>query len=91
MTAITFDTHQLIRDLREVDFTEKQAETVVRVLSKSQERLVSTEHFDSKLSIMKVEIDGEFKLLKWMLGVSVAISISTLFMLIRLMMTLPGV
>ncbi|MBA1446518.1 MAG: DUF1640 domain-containing protein [Gammaproteobacteria bacterium] len=61
MTSVTFDTLEFTRRLQEAGFDEKQAETVVRVLASSQENLVTREHFDA-----------EMKLLRWMLGVVMA-------------------
>lgn len=65
MSAITFDTLDAARRLREAGFDEKQAETVVRVLSEAQERLVTREHFDDK-----------FALVQWMLGIVIALAIA---------------
>lgn len=53
MTTLTFDTLDATRRLRDAGFDEKQAESVVRVLSESQERLVTREHFDSKLESLE--------------------------------------
>ena len=47
---ITFDTLDATKRLREAGFDEKQAETVVRVLSDAQSNLVTREHFDAKFS-----------------------------------------
>lgn len=72
MSTITFDTQELVRELREADFTEKQAETVVRIIAKAQDRLVTTEHFDNKHELLRVEINGKFTLLQWMVGILLA-------------------
>jgi hypothetical protein len=72
MSSITFDTHQLIRELREADFTEKQAETVVRIIARSQEGLVTREHFDLKTEVLRAELNGKFTLLQWMIGILLA-------------------
>ena len=61
----------MIRDLRESDFTEKQAEEIVRVPSRSQERLVSTEHFDHEIRILR----EENKLTRWMLAIIIAVNV----------------
>lgn len=62
---ITFDTLEATRKLRDAGFDEKQAETVVRVLSEAQSSLVTREHFDSK-----------FALLQWMLTAVLALIIA---------------
>jgi len=53
MSIVTFNTLDAPRRLREAGFDEKQAEAVVRVLSESQERLVTREHFDAKLELLE--------------------------------------
>ncbi|MBT4129263.1 MAG: DUF1640 domain-containing protein [Chloroflexi bacterium] len=70
MTTMTFDTHQLIQELCEADFTEKQAETVVRILAKSQEQLVSKEHFDNRLEATEHRIKAD--IIKWTVGLLLA-------------------
>lgn len=53
MSILTFDTLEATRRLRDAGFDEKQAEAVVRVLSESQERLVTSEHFDDKMESLE--------------------------------------
>ena len=62
---ITFDTLEATRKLRDAGFDEKQAETVVRVLSDAQSSLVTREYFDAK-----------FALLQWMLTAVLALVIA---------------
>ena len=56
MGTITFDTLEATKRLREAGFDEKQAEVVVRVLSDSQERLVTREYFDAKMEAMEMRL-----------------------------------
>ena len=56
MSILTFDTLDATRRLREAGFDEKQAETVVRVLSDAQDRLVTREHFDAKLEAIELRL-----------------------------------
>jgi len=65
MSTITFDTLEATRKLRDAGFDERQAETVVRVLSDAQSALVTRDHFDTK-----------FSQLQWMLGVIIALAIA---------------
>jgi hypothetical protein len=65
MSTITFDTLDAARKLRDAGFDEKQAETVVRVLSEAQSSLVTREHFDAK-----------FALVQWMLAALLALAIA---------------
>ena len=53
MSTLTFDTLEATRRLRDAGFDEKQAEVVVRVLSESHERLVTSEHFDAKMESLE--------------------------------------
>ena len=46
MSTVTFDTLEATRRLRDAGFDEKQAEAVVRVLSDSQNILVTREYLD---------------------------------------------
>ncbi|MBT3197089.1 MAG: hypothetical protein HN842_05355 [Gammaproteobacteria bacterium] len=79
MTTITFDTHQLIRDLRDADFTEKQ------VVSQSQERLLSTEHFDSSMTL----IDSSMALMEARmtikLGAMLVVAVTVMVALIKVL------
>ncbi len=56
MSTVTFDTLEFTRKLRDAGFDEKQAETVVRVLAESQEKLVTREHFDAKLEALELRL-----------------------------------
>ena len=58
MSTLTFDTLEATRRLRNAGFDEKQAETVVRVLSDAQDRLVTSEHFDTKLESMTKDMQA---------------------------------
>lgn len=68
MSTITFDTLDATRRRRDAGFDEKQAETVVRVLSDAQGDLVTKSYLDAKL----VPILTDLALLKWMLGILMA-------------------
>ncbi|MCK0507890.1 DUF1640 domain-containing protein [Aromatoleum anaerobium] len=72
MSTISFDTLEATRKLRDAGFDEKQAETVVRVLSDAQSNLVTREHFDAKLAVVEVKMDK----LSWMLGAVLAVAIA---------------
>jgi hypothetical protein len=56
MSTLTFDTLEATRRLRDAGFDEKQAETVVRVLADAQDKLVTREHFDTKLESMEMRL-----------------------------------
>lgn len=70
MSTVTFDTLDATRRLRDAGFDEKQAETVVRVLSDAQSNLVTREYFDARMTVM----DAKFDKLTWMMGVLIALA-----------------
>ncbi|SBT05225.1 conserved hypothetical protein [Candidatus Accumulibacter aalborgensis] len=72
MSTVTFDTLEALRRLREAGFDEKQAETVVRVLSDAQDSLVTREHFDAKIEILRIENAHT----RWMLGAVLAVAVA---------------
>ena len=72
MSTVTFDTLDFTRRLREAGFDEKQAETVVRVLSDAQDRLVTREYFDARMAV----VDAKFDKVTWMLGAVLALAIA---------------
>lgn len=65
MSTVTFDTMEAVRKLRNAGFDEKQAETVVRVLSDAQGSLVTRDYLDSKLEPIK-----------WMMGVLIGLAVA---------------
>lgn len=72
MSTITFDTLDATRRLQDAGFDEKQAETVVRVLSSAQDGLVTREHFDAKIEVLRVENAHT----RWMLGAVLGLAIA---------------
>jgi hypothetical protein len=83
MATLTFNPLDATRRLREAGFDEKQAETMMRALLESQDRLVTTEHFDARLDKLELSINGRINTLEarlegkitlahWMLGIVVA-------------------
>ena len=72
MGTITFDTLDATRKLKDAGFDEKQAETVVRVLSDAQSGLVTREHFDAKFAIVETKMDK----LSWMMGILITFAVA---------------
>ncbi len=68
MATVTFDTQELVRELRSAGLPQEQAEAVVRVIAKSHEELVTKPYLDSKLA----PIHTDLAVLKWMMGVLLA-------------------
>ena len=90
MTAMTFDTLAYVKTLRDAGVEEKQAEaqaTALAVVLKGSATDLATkqdiDRVEAKLNLIEERTDGRFKLLQWMLGFNLAISIALLWMLIR--------
>jgi hypothetical protein len=77
MTAITFDTHKFIRTLEQAGFDPKQAEAVADAFKEAQgEAEIATkrdiERLEAKLDTRFERIDGESRLNRWMVGLTLA-------------------
>lgn len=72
MTAITFDTHEFIKSLRDAGFEEKQAEALSSGLRKAQENQLSNLVTKDDLEIKLAPVRADLQLLKWMMGVMLA-------------------
>jgi hypothetical protein len=86
MTTIAFDTHKFVKDLQSAGIPQEQAEAFVRaqqdILSQALDSTLATRgdlqmlekalHTDMERLYHKlIEHDGEFKTIKWMLGIIV--------------------
>ena len=73
MAVVSFDTHEFVKRLKSAGFTELQAEAVTEAqwasLAQVLEVQVATKADLLKLELKLIEHDGEFKLMKWMLGI----------------------
>ncbi len=90
MTTISFDTLAYVKMLREAGVEEKQAEAqaapLAGVLKSNVADLATKQDVDrleSKLNLIEKRSEGRFRLLQWMLGFNLAISIALLWILIR--------
>ena len=90
MTAMTFDTLAYVKTLRDAGVEEKQAEaqaTALAVVLKGSATDLATkqdiDRVEAKLNLIEERTDGRFKLLQWMLGFNLAVSIALLWILIR--------
>ncbi|MBV5299645.1 MAG: DUF1640 domain-containing protein [Rhodoferax sp.] len=72
MTTITFDTLQLVEQLRSAGIPQEQAEAVVRVIAKSQDSLVTQHYLDHKLESSLAPLRTDLAVLKWMMGLAMA-------------------
>ena len=94
MTAITFDTLAYVKTLRDAGVEEKQAEAQAAALATvlksgigdlaTKDDLARLESkLESRLNLLEERSEGRFKLLQWMLGFNLAISVALLWILIR--------
>ncbi|MBK8183549.1 MAG: DUF1640 domain-containing protein [Candidatus Competibacteraceae bacterium] len=90
MTTLTFDTLAYAKKLKEAGFTEQQADAqtaaLATVLKDSAHDLAmkqDIERLEARLNVIEERTEGRFKLLQWMLGFNLAISIALLWILIR--------
>ena len=76
MATLTFNILDATKRLRDAGFDERQAETVMRVLLESQERLVTKDdlaaleqRLNAKIDTLEARMEGKITLLQWMLGI----------------------
>jgi hypothetical protein len=64
MATITFDTHTYVKKLKAVGFTEEQAQVQANAIAElSDERLVTREYLDMRLTLLRSEIKIYFIIL----------------------------
>ena len=72
MAAITFDHHEF-KKLKRAGFSEAQAEAVAKAqrdsLAQALDSQLATKADISRVELKLTEHEGEFKLIKWMLGI----------------------
>ncbi len=79
MSTMTFDTQELVRELRSAGVPQEQAEAVVRTIVTAHEGL-ATQHdlalLESKLDGKFTVIDVKFDKVQWMLGIVIALAVA---------------
>ena len=90
MSAITFDTLAYVKRLRDAGIPESQAEAqaaaLAEVLKQSTGELATQAglaEIKQELRVLEERTEGRFKLLQWMLGFNLALTIAVLFLLLR--------
>ena len=73
MSAITFDTHKVVRKLQEAGFDEKQAEGLTEAMRAAidESELVTKKYLQIELAPLKADLN----LIKWMMGALIAIAV----------------
>jgi hypothetical protein len=70
MGTITFDTQELVRELRTSGLPQEQAEAVVRTIVRSHAELATKSDIDR----LEVKFEGKFDKLSWMMAVLIALA-----------------
>ncbi len=77
MATITFDMLEMVDKLKMAGFDQKQAEAVVRVITETQNTLVSNSTLDSRLKETELRLEAKisdikYDLIKWIAGMLLA-------------------
>lgn len=75
MSTITFDTQELVHELRSSGIPLDQAEAVVRTIVKSHSELVTKQSLQIELAPIRARLD----LLQWMVGFNLAFTMAVLW------------
>lgn len=87
MGAVLFDTLSYTKKLREAGVPEKQAEVQAEAIAEALSGQLATksdvELLRKDLQLSHSELRGDFKIVKWMLGVVISANIGLALMLIK--------
>ena len=82
MNAVTFDTHEFVKDLESSGFTEEQAEALARAQKRANEAnldsLVTKLDLHNELMPVKAEmadIRSDLRLMKWMMALVIVTTV----------------
>ena len=96
MTTITFDTLKYAERLEKAgiprEHAKAEAEALADVLASNAQDLSTKTDMTairSDMREMHTEINGDLKLLRWMVGMSIALSTGTIALLVKLFFILP--
>ncbi|QWF70754.1 DUF1640 domain-containing protein [Methylomonas paludis] len=76
MTTVTFDTLDLVKKLESSGIPHAQAEAIVRTIADAQDKLVTREYLDLKFHTELAPLKTDLAVLKWMIGLLLASTIS---------------
>ncbi len=83
MSSVTFDTLKYVETLKEAGVPDNQARAQSEALKEVLNTEVATKHdlkeLELKIDTRFEKIQGEFTLVKWMIGFNLAMSVSILF------------
>jgi hypothetical protein len=90
MTTITFDTLAYVKRLRDAGISEPQAEAQASALADALKQSAGELATQAGLAELKQDLrvfeertEGRFKLLQWMIGFNLALTLTVLFLLLR--------
>ena len=88
--ATTFDTLQFVNKLEKSGIPREQATAFVEIQKEILSETVAGQ-LATKVDLIRMEarLDGEMKLLKWMVGLSIALSTGTFGLVARLLVVMP--
>jgi hypothetical protein len=72
MPAITFDTVKFVKALKAAGFDDAQAEVLTEALKDAQDVHLAELATKADLRELELKLEGELKLLRWMVGVMLA-------------------
>ncbi len=81
MASITFDTLQYSRELQEGGFTREQADALAKAQAKASE--VSIQDL-----VTSAEFRAETKVTRWMVGISIALNIAILGIVLNVLLSI---
>ena len=83
MSVVTFDTLKYVETLKEAGIPDNHARAQSEALKEVLNTEVATKHdikeLELKIDARFEKVQGEFTLVKWMIGFSLAMSVSILF------------
>lgn len=75
MASITFDTLELVENLKKSGLSAEQPEAIVKNIAKSQEGLLSKEYFEHRLKKMEDRLNYKINLIQWMLAIVIVVTV----------------
>lgn len=96
MSAITFDTLNFVQRLEKAgatrEYASAEAEALADVFATGTQELATQGDIGnvrSELREMRTEINGEMKLIRWMVGLSLVLSMVIIALLAKLLFAMP--
>ncbi|MDY0136804.1 MAG: hypothetical protein RBS36_06510 [Thiomicrospira sp.] len=75
MASITFDTLELVENLKKSGLSAEQSEAIVKNIAKSQEGLLSKAHFEHRVEKLEDRLNYKINLIQWMLAIVIVVTV----------------